>query len=1383
MRIKLLFSTVFLLLTTQVSFAQFTCGAEITPAQQAQMDAHDAAFQKFIDNGGRATLRNSQTMLFPVKHHIVRKSDGTGGIADADVINQINILNNYFINANIQFYQCGPINYIDDDQYYDFENSEEAALTSANNVQDVINVYYCNSVTGSSGSPVCGYAYFPGGPDVIMMVNSCTPNGVTMLHEMGHYFALYHTHGTSNTGTTDELVDGSNCSTHGDRLCDTPADPNLTGKVDFNCNYTGNDRDANGDLFVPDPSNIMAYSLDQCQNYFSTDQYARMEFTGINSRQYLTCASGPCGISTLDVTNESSWGAADGSIDLTILGTPPFTYLWDNGATTEDISGLSPGTYKVTITDGDGCIQEDSATVGYDGCSPSDVVAFVELTTFSFASDISWEIVRQSDAVVIASGSEYVDGETRVDTVCLTEGENLVFKAYDSNGDGWNGATYKVTCGGKVVLADNNGVSPDNGVIEGSLAIESQEVFSPAPCTSVDVAAIEIVQPISRCDLGNAEQVAVKVKNYSALPLTGFDISVSVDGQPFLTETEPNVTLGFLEEYVYTFQGTIDVQGVGLHTITASATAIGDTNTTNDTTSAVVESEPTAINSFPYIVDFETPSNWVQIQGEDDFDWTLNNGSTPTQNTGPTFDHTRGDNLGDYMYIESSNPNNPFKKAMIQTACIDISSLNSPYLEFYYHMFGQGVEQLEVQVLGNQGWQTIWTKRGSQANDWVEQDLTLNAFVGQVIKIRFIGYTGQSQFGDIAIDDIKIFNNVVPLGGSIISTVEPSCNGGNDGQATAQGTDGVPPYSYAWSNGNAGQSINNLSAGNVSVTITDAVGQSFVANASISEPTPVVAAILTQFDVSCANGNDGNATAQGFGGTSPYTYLWSDGQTTASATSLSAGTHWVKVFDKNGCVDSISVTLTEPSALVASIDSVGDVDCFGASNGFMKASASGGTPPYSFNWASGFTGDSLTGLSAGVYTLQVVDDAGCSFVVLDTVKEPTRVLIALDSMRNVSCFGDTNGFISVGAIGGTAPYVFMWSTGDSAVSSINNLGAGTYSVTATDANGCTGSLSFVVSEPSALGSSTSSNDATCNGCADGSATVNISGGTPPFQVQWSNLDDSTTTTGLSAGTYYVTIQDANLCSITDSVIISEPVAVQASVTTTDVLCTGDSTGGAEVSIIAGTAPYTYLWDTGDSTSSIQGMPAGTYNVTVTDATGSQTTVSGTISEPGTALSVGTSSTQDEFSTQGCEGTATASVGGGTPPYSYQWSDPQQQQTVTAFNLCAGTYTVVVTDANGCKETSTATVSQNVSIEEREALNVIVYPNPARDMVNLSFEQALDADVQLKMINLLGEVVLERTIEKGESLIQISTAKYAEGVYQVWFVQKGSTQVKNLIIQR
>ncbi|MDQ3191219.1 MAG: zinc-dependent metalloprotease [Bacteroidota bacterium] len=278
------FITLFLLFFTSSSYSQsIECGTE-TPLDIG------LRMQEYHQNKMNLN-RSSSTMLFPIKAHIIRTSAGGGGLTDAQLYAAIDIMNDYYINSNMQFYLCDGINYIHDSNFYNFDKADESTLASLHEVSGLINIYFANSVT-SNGSALCGYAYYPGGPDRILMANSCAVNGSTLSHEMGHFFYLVHTHGGSNTNLTSELVNGSNCSSAGDYLCDTQADPMLSNSnVSTQCNYTGTTVDANGDLFVPNPTNIMSYSRKTCRTLFTQDQYDRIEYTATFDRNYFACST------------------------------------------------------------------------------------------------------------------------------------------------------------------------------------------------------------------------------------------------------------------------------------------------------------------------------------------------------------------------------------------------------------------------------------------------------------------------------------------------------------------------------------------------------------------------------------------------------------------------------------------------------------------------------------------------------------------------------------------------------------------------------------------------------------------------------------------------------------------------------------------------------------------------------------------------------------------------------------------------------------------------------------------------------------------------------------------------------------------------------------
>lgn len=324
----------------------------ITP----QLKQYEDEYFKLTSNHNRASTPINS---IPIKAHIIRTSAGTGGLSVSDLNDAMDNMNAFYANAFMEFFLCDGINYIDSDNYYDFETNDESSLTATYNVAGVINIYFSDYVeSSSSGSSLCGYAYSPGGPDVILMKNSCATNGSTLLHEVGHFFSLIHTHGSSNSFLTRELVDGSNCDLEGDLICDTPADPQLsTINVNASCIYIGTDTDSNGDTFVPDPTNIMSYSRKECRTQFSTQQFARIYATYQNTRNGFSCPSlnidfaadntQDCNTSLTVNFTDNSVGAASWQWD--IDSDSNIDYTTQNPSHT-----FNQGIYDVTLTISDG---------------------------------------------------------------------------------------------------------------------------------------------------------------------------------------------------------------------------------------------------------------------------------------------------------------------------------------------------------------------------------------------------------------------------------------------------------------------------------------------------------------------------------------------------------------------------------------------------------------------------------------------------------------------------------------------------------------------------------------------------------------------------------------------------------------------------------------------------------------------------------------------------------------------------------------------------------------------------------------------------------------------------------------------------------------------
>ena len=533
---------------------------------------------------------------------------------------------------------------------------------------------------------------------------------------------------------------------------------------------------------------------------------------------------------------------------------------------------------------------------------------------------------------------------------------------------------------------------------------------------------------------------------------------------------------------------------------------------------------------------------------------------------------------------------------------------------------------------------------------------------------------------------------------SVLANV--SCNGGSDGRATMSVAGATPPYTYSWSNGETSATANSLSAGTSTVTLTDANGCGpYIDNVTISEPT-AISATSSSTNVSTNGGSNGSATASGSGGTSPYTYAWSNGATTSNISNLTAGTYTVSITDNNGCGPAtVAETISQPAPSVnVTISSSSNISCFGSSDGSATASGSSGTSPYTYLWSTGATTSIISGLFAGTYTTTCTDNVGTTATASITITTPTSGTSTVTVNSNVSCNGLSDGQLTANASGGTSPYTYSWNDGQtSAVAS--SLAAGTYTVTFTDANGCTWVDNKSITEPAALVASATPQNVSSSGGSDGQATASQTGGTAAYTYSWNNGATSATASSLPAGTYSVTITDANGCTDSASALVTEPAAVSVGMSKTDITCAGANDGTVTATASSGTSPYFYNWSSGDTLSTgglstITGKSAGTYTVTVTDAANSTATASITITTPTSATN--STSVNNNVSCNGFnDGSATISMAGGTAPYTFLWSNGVTSATNTSMS--AGTYTVTGTDNNGCTVVDNATITEPTAL--------------------------------------------------------------------------------------
>lgn len=458
---------------------------------------------------------------------------------------------------------------------------------------------------------------------------------------------------------------------------------------------------------------------------------------------------------------------------------------------------------------------------------------------------------------------------------------------------------------------------------------------------------------------------------------------------------------------------------------------------------------------------------------------------------------------------------------------------------------------------------------------------------------------------------------------------------------------------------------------------------SCVATETIQITVPTIPTVaINSTSATCTSG--GSGTVNVTGGTAPFTYTWMpSGGTSSVASNLSLGNYTIQVTDNNGCTGTGTTVINAPNSLTATAAQINSVSCNGGSNGSATVNINGGTPAFVYSWSNGNTSSNPTGLSAGNYTVTVTDINNCQSTSTVQIFEPPALSITVSS-GSINCNGGANGTATANVSGGAGGYTYSWVPSGGSSSTASGLSAGNYTVNVTDVNGCNISGNTSIIEPPALSITVSSNSITCNGGANGTATVNVSGGAGGYNYLWLPFGGSSSTvTGLSVGNYTVNVTDANGCTISGTISIQEPPPLNISATSTNVSCYGNMDGAVSSTVSGGMGSYTYTWlPSGGNSFMANGLGSGSYTVIAADINSCIISTIVTVTQP-SSVSLVTSPNATI-----CFGQSTnifANASGGTAPYNYSWtpSSIMGSGPVLVNPTVTTNYNVYAVDANGC----------------------------------------------------------------------------------------------------
>ncbi len=990
---------------------------------------------------------------------------------------------------------------------------------------------------------------------------------------------------------SDSVAVGNNVLDIASTITNTTCDNTNTGSIDLN--ITGG-------------SNSYSYLW---SNGNTTDSIGSLEsgiYTVIVSDNNEGCAYNKAYTISSDnslaiktaVVNTTACGEDDGRIAINVVGgSGQYTYAWSNSETTKDITDVEAGIYTVNVTDAiSGCQLSKTTTV-------SDANSGLILTPSATPSS-SCSAPNGSASVSVAGGSgnytyTWSNNQTTQSISNLSVGKYHVL-VHDQN----------LQCNNAVsVNVDNSASLQVNGSISATgcgLSTGSITTSVTGGSNSYSYSWSDGGTGANRQNLLAGTYIATVTDNVTGCTGEGVfvigestapSVAVSITRPSCATNGNGAIDITTAGNYMYAWSNgatTQDISGLSSGTYTVTIT---------DTATNCIANYQAVLEAYGQIdIKGDAFSNTACANAANGaIDITVEGGMIPYTYAWSNSDTTQDiDSLNGGVYTLTVTDSNSCSASIAVPVVTDSSKLLSVSVDTIDLASCTTTANASV-VLNVTGGVQPYSYNWS--NSAITKDLT-NVLPGNynVTVTDGVGCT-QTLSVAVGIDSVNMLMITVD------STAFASCSGSKTGAIYVTASGGQAPYTYKWSDNSTSEDLINVSAGAYSLTITDDLGCTAQEDTSVQvHPSLAVTVTLdSTTKASCQASSDGSIYVSVSNGASPYTYSWSNNATTQDLLNVPAGSYTLNVTDNNGCPGQLNTTLEIDTAnrLMAAASNIVDANCQTSKTGGIDVDVTGGKLPLTYNWSNGTNAQDLSLVVPGAYTLNITDAAGCTTQLTATVGIDTTnmLMVSVDSIVNVGCTDPNSGKLFISTVGGISPYTYSWNDGSSQEDRAGLAGGG-YTVTVTDFVGCTDTASANISNAALIVVEKNVSDVSCFGSADGSITLDVTGGVATLAYNWSNGATTSTVTDLGAGQYSVAISDAETnCTINDTFTISEPAELKAVIFVTNDDCFEQPAGKIEVNASGGTPPYSYQVEGSLSGSIADNLQQGSYSITITDNNG------------------------------------------------------------------------------------------------------------------------------------------------------------------------------------